>query len=309
MLKPKTRQSLRYWETLSDDQLLAAELTTDDPEGLDNVVYKLPEGDEEPYVEYKYDLRGSDRQMLRCVHGNHPHLAGFVMRKANHRFFVGHICGERIYGENFEQYTADFDAAVNRQDALKRTQEAKRATRPVTEWLDGVSQSEVFECYSLVRERMREQLPWIFENVPRAAASYPHASARFPHTLFSEGADPELEFNKAASEFNTAVLTLITKPDLNINQVKRHFNVLSKRIEAALDQLEEVVDFFQPRVLAFICDLANQFDNPRKRQYEPGLMSITCKRQRNTVIVQVPKHYKVPNRDVINNFRTELDGL
>jgi hypothetical protein len=76
--------------------------------------------DEEPYVEYKYDLRGQEREKLRCVHGNHPHLAGYVMRKGQSRFFVGHICGKHIYGEDFEKYTADFNVAVNRQQALRR---------------------------------------------------------------------------------------------------------------------------------------------------------------------------------------------
>lgn len=114
MLKPKARQTRRHWENLSDDLLVDTELTTDDPESLENLVYEIPAGDEDPYVEFKYDLRKSEREMFSCVHGHHQHLAGFVMRKGTARFLVGWMCAQTIYGENFEEYTSDFDAAVNR---------------------------------------------------------------------------------------------------------------------------------------------------------------------------------------------------
>ena len=42
----------------------------------------LPQGDEELHVEYKYDLRGTDGDKLRCVHCHQPHLAGYVTRHA-----------------------------------------------------------------------------------------------------------------------------------------------------------------------------------------------------------------------------------
>src|SRR6185437_7536075 len=142
MLKPKAR-ARRYWESLSDDQLVDVELMTDDPENLENLVGEIPQGDEEPYVEFKYDLRGSEREMFQCVHGHHAHLAGFVFRKGNARFLVGWMCGASIYGEDFGQYTADFDAAVNRQDALKRVREIKSVISPFMNWLEQVSNSEV----------------------------------------------------------------------------------------------------------------------------------------------------------------------
>jgi hypothetical protein len=61
MLRSQARSTRRHWETLSDDQLLETELMTDDPESLPNLVFEIPPGDEEPYVEFKYDLRKSDR--------------------------------------------------------------------------------------------------------------------------------------------------------------------------------------------------------------------------------------------------------
>lgn len=89
MLKPKRLRSRRFWETLTDDQLLTVELTTDDPENLNDLVHELPAGEEEPYVEFKYDLRKSGREEFSCVHGHHKHLAGFVMRKGKFRYLVG----------------------------------------------------------------------------------------------------------------------------------------------------------------------------------------------------------------------------
>src|SRR5258707_4454362 len=92
ILNPTPHHPRRHWENLSDDLLVDTELTTDDPESLENLVYEIPAGDEEPYVEFKYDLRKSEREMFSCVHGHHQHLAGFVMRTGTARFLVGLMC-------------------------------------------------------------------------------------------------------------------------------------------------------------------------------------------------------------------------
>src|SRR3954463_1092109 len=124
MLKPNSQRARRHWESLSDAQLLDVELSTDDPEGLSDLVFELPPGDEEPYVEYSYDLRGTEREKFRCVHGNHR----FVIRKGESRFLVGRICGKTIYGENFDHYKADFKAAQSRQGVLRRVTEIRAAS-------------------------------------------------------------------------------------------------------------------------------------------------------------------------------------
>jgi hypothetical protein len=91
MEKPKRQVHARqYWESLTDEQILNAQLMTDDPESLEGLVFEVPPGDEETYAEFKYDLRGSGRkEEFKCVHGHHRHLAGFVMRKGEARFMVG----------------------------------------------------------------------------------------------------------------------------------------------------------------------------------------------------------------------------
>ena len=109
----------KYWESLSDDELVKTEMMTDDPQNLRDLVTVIPEGPEEAFVELKYDLRKSGREEFHCVHGNHRHLAGFVMRKGPARFLVGWMCGKTIYGEDFDQFTADFETAVMRRDTLR----------------------------------------------------------------------------------------------------------------------------------------------------------------------------------------------
>src|SRR5947209_6092388 len=90
MAKPQSARldklSSGHWDSLSDDELLRRELTTDDPENLDGLVYELPLGDEESHIEFSYDFSKSGRTELRCVHGNHGHLRGFVVNKGGRRF-------------------------------------------------------------------------------------------------------------------------------------------------------------------------------------------------------------------------------
>jgi hypothetical protein len=159
MLTPQNRPPRRYWEALSDDLLLDVELTTENPQSLPGLTTELPKGEEDPHVEYKYDLRGSESDKLRCVHCHQLHLAGYVMRKNDRRFFVGHICGNHIYGESFDQYTTDYDTAVNRQQSLRRKREIENATKPFLAWVEGISRSDIFDHYDSVVEQMWDRMP------------------------------------------------------------------------------------------------------------------------------------------------------
>jgi len=313
MLKPKRSTPRRFWEFLSDEKLINAELTTDDPELLPNLVHELPPGDEEPYVEFKYDLRGTDRERLRCVHGNHPHLAGYVMRKGDKRFLVGHICGEHIYGENFEHYTADFDAAVNRQETLRKRRENEKLTVPFMAWLQQVAASDVFKLYDSVRRQIIYRMPWICENVPRAGfLGMMVIRVKMPPTLFLEETDPESEFGRVVTEMSALAAGLIADENLaekSVENIRRILNALIRRVETIFDQLKEVEDFFQPAVLQAVCDLANEYDNPKKRKYVPGLLTITCKRDRDKSTVQIPKNYKLPIRAGLDALKESLRVL
>jgi hypothetical protein len=313
MLKPKPRTPRRFWDFLSDEKLIDAQLTTDDPEALDNLVRELPPVDDEPYVEFKYDLRGTEREKLRCVHGNHPHRAGFVMRKGDTRYLVGHICGKEIYGEDFDHYTADFNAAVNRQETLRKRREIENLTGPFTAWLQQVAASDVFKLYDSVRRRISFRMPWIWENVPLAGHyGMEVARVKMPPTLFLEDTDPETEFSKVVAEMSALAMNLIAKDELgekSVENLRRILNALIRRIETIFDHLKEVEDFFQPAVLQAVCDLANVYDNPKKRKYAPGLLTITCKRDREKSSVQIPNSYKIPNRAGLNALKESLRVL
>jgi hypothetical protein len=313
MLRPKARTTRRHWETLSDDQLLDTELMTDDPESLPYLVYELPAGDEEPYVEYKYDLRKSEREMFSCVHGHHQHLAGFVMRKGESRFLVGWICAKTIYGEDFEKYTADFDAAVSRQEALRRVLEIKVAIHPFVEYLNAISSSEVFRHFNRVRGQLETQMPWVFDTLPAAASMDRHIiGASLPKRLCAPSLDVRQEFSRLMADFAAAQITLAGEPEKAaklIGAIRSKMEGLAKRTEAILDTLREVEDFFQPAALAAICKLANEHDNAKRRKYEAGLLSLSCKREREKTTITMPKGFELPSRRPLEAFRSALAGV
>jgi hypothetical protein len=313
MLKPKELRSRRFWETLTDDQLLTVELVTDDPENLDDLVHELPAGDEEPYVEFKYDLRKSGREEFSCVHGHHRHLAGFVMRKGKFRYLVGWQCGKTIYGEDFDGYTADFDAAVNRQETLRKRREIEKETFPFMAWLEQVSRSDVFKLYGSVRRQIDQRMPWVWDNVPRA--SYLGASlkgVKMPPTLFERKTDPQADFAQVVADMSALAATLIDKEELgekSVQNIKRVLGGFIRRVEAVFDELKEVEDFFQPAVLEIVCNLGNEHDNPKKRKYIAGLLTLTCKRDRDKAVVQMPSSYKLPNRSGLEALKEALRVL
>jgi hypothetical protein len=301
MLKLRVLRPRRYWETLTDDQLLRAELKTDDPEGLDNLLRELPAGYEDSYVEYKYDLRGSGRQEFCCVHGHHRHLAGFVMRKDEVRWLVGWQCAKAIYGEDFDQYKADFNTALNRQETLRKRREIASATEPFVAWLELILQSDVLKLFESVRSQIRNHMPWIWENAPFAATfGMALGGVKMPPTLFEDDTNPQASFARIVAEMSALKTTLIDKEELKeegVRKIKRVLEGLIPKAEVVLNQLQEVVDFFQPAVLTVLCRLGNEHDNPRKRKYIADLLSITCKRGREKTTVQLPRNYRVPNSD------------
>jgi hypothetical protein len=315
MLKPVGRGTPRrsHWKSITDDQLLATELTTDDPLGLADLVFELPAGDEEPHVEYSYDLRGFERERLRCVHGNHPHLAGFVMNKRGKRFLVGHICGKNIYGENFELYKKDYCAARDRQDVLRRVREVTAVIDPFLRWMDEVTQSNTFALYEDVRKQFRERMGWLSNQLEWHTnnAGGELDGFKLPKTLFDGFSDAHQEFKETAAEIGKLGLLLVGKVELekDVKVTLATMQMQLRTLDETLDQLREVADFFQPACLAAVCEAANVRDNPKKRRYELGLLTITCHRENGSTTVRMPKDYKLPNRGLIAAFRTALAGL
>jgi hypothetical protein len=313
MLKPKPKPARRYWDNLSDDQLLDTELITDDPENLADLVYEVPAGEEEPYVEFKYDLRGTEREKFRCVHGHHAHLAGFVFRKGERRFLVGWMCGKSLYGEDFDQYTADFDAAVNRQDALKRVREIRAAIDPFMSWLEEFSDCDALKQYGRVRGQLRELMPWVYDNLPRVALMNSRiVGATLPKKFCAGTNDVREDFNKIMNDVSAASLLLVGEPEAvaqRIGLVRTRMDGIVSRASELLNTLREVEDFFQPAVLAALCKIANEYDNPKRRKYEAGLLTLICKRDKNKAVVAMPKNFTIPRRRGLDAFKAALAGI
>lgn len=111
--KPSRKAGASYWSTLTEEQLLRTAFTTNDPESLDGLIEDVPATEELPFVELWYDFRGTKRERFRCVHCRyHNHLAGYVIKTTEgQRFLVGHECGDKLYGADFEILRSDYDQA------------------------------------------------------------------------------------------------------------------------------------------------------------------------------------------------------
>ncbi len=115
---------------------------------------------------------------------------------------------------------------------------------------------------------------------------------------------------RLVGEFNSVALRLVNEgQERSIEKIRSHLRVMVRRIEGALDDLNEVEEFFQPGTLTSICRVATEQDNPKKRIYEPGIMSITCRRDKSRATVHAPKTMKVPDRKAIEAFREALSKL
>lgn len=300
MLEPKVSVLITHWDNLSDDQLLALELEIDDPRTLAGLVFEVPDGDEEPHVEFKYDLRGQEVEEFSCVHGHHRHKAGFVMKKGNARFMVGHICGKSIYGEDFERYKADYDAAVNRRDTLVRVRELRQAVDAFMGWVNQVEVSGVLRAFNKLRGILNNQMPWIFDNLPAlaglAANETRAVGTQLPKWLCDQKTDIKLEF--ARLQADTAALALSLAGDVQkvatiLAGQRVKASGLVRRAQMTLQKLSDVELFFQPIVLETICRYANEQDNPKRRRYQASLLSLSV-RGIDKCKIRMPPCFKIP---------------
>lgn len=301
----------RHWDSVSDSHLLSIELTTDDPESLDQLVRFIPDGDAAPFVEFAYDLRKIERPKLRCTHCHQRHLAGVVVNKAGLRFLVGHVCGSNIYGANFALLKKDYDAAVIRQDILRRVREIQGALSPFLMWLEVITTSAVFDKYDRFRRQfggsmpwLRDQLKWHTNNANRGLGEIV-----LPATLFDGFTDPHLAFKTFAAEISKNALLAIGKIEIEKDTsvvIERLQSLLSK-VERAVSQLRELEEFFQPALLSAICEWATRKHS--KACYEPGLLSITRYEGNQTTTVRMPAGYGLPDSAALIAFRVAISGL
>lgn len=151
-----------HWSSVSDERLIDLDLEIDNPEVLEGLVRQVPVNYEDAHVEFKYDLRGLDVPEFMCVHGSHQHKAGFVMNVGGARFMVGWMCAKTIYNEDFDRYTADFEAAIGRRDALRRVREMRDAIAQFSAWLDKIASSNTLGAFARVCKQLENRMPWVF---------------------------------------------------------------------------------------------------------------------------------------------------
>jgi hypothetical protein len=315
MADPKHRTSKRvsYWNSLTADELLAVELMTDSPETLEGLVVTLPQGDEEPHVEFAYNFLRTDHEKLRCIHCNQPHLAGYVMKVGISRFLVGHICGAHIYGENFKQYTNDYDEAATRQNTLQRVRDARLIIDPFLRWLNELSQADTFKLYNKIRGQFDAHMSWLVKKLEwhtnRGGGVL--NGVNLPETFFDGFTDPQEIFRPLVLNITKAAMLLVGKIEIEKDARITLGNLLSMltTLEKVLNQLSEPIEFFQPSVLGPICEWATENDNSKKRKYEAGLMSLAIRRETGVTKVKMPAEYRVPSPEPIQKLRAALAGF
>ncbi|MEH3146423.1 MAG: hypothetical protein PGN34_13985 [Methylobacterium frigidaeris] len=157
-LPPPSKSSAgTYWSTKTDDELLSTQLTTDDPESLEELSEDQPP-DEEALVEMAYNVSGRERGMVRCVFCKHPnHFNGVVMRyKSGTRRLVGRDCAGKHYGVTFDLLARDFDAARDRRDYVEQQRLVMARDRDILGMMATMRADPSVAEFGEVRRRLRE---------------------------------------------------------------------------------------------------------------------------------------------------------
>ena len=314
MLKPKSRsERVSYWTSLSDTALLNVELTTETPDKLEGIVFALPQSATAPHVEFKYDMRRTESEKVRCIHCNTAHLAGYVMNQDGARFLVGHICGGNIYGEDFKQYTNDFEEAADRRETLRRVRDAQALVEPFCIWLKEISESDVFMQYQRIHTQFYERMEWLTLQLKWHTnnGGCLLAGHKLPPTFFNGYENPHREFLEIAPAIMGDAMLLVGKLGIH-KDAKATFGRLQaklSRLEIVIKHLSEPLDFFQPATLKHVCKWATENDDPKKRKYNAATMRLTCHHDRGPISVKVPKGYKVPSLATLQHFRAALAGF
>jgi hypothetical protein len=151
---------------------------------------------------------------------------------------------------------------------------------------------DVFMHYRKVRTQFEHHMPHFCELVDDASKWEEGPSGiKLPSSLFDPETDPGRDIHSVASEMSGLALMVLGKMEISkdVEPTFGRIRALLNRIDEIFGQLEEVVQFFQPAILAPVCEWATRRDNPKKRTYQAGLMSITCKRDKGNGGGRSPK--------------------
>jgi hypothetical protein len=149
-------------------------------------------------------------------------------------------------------------------------------------------------------------VPWVFDNLPALAGLAENETrtigTRLPKWLCDKKSDIKLEF--APLQVDTAALALSLAGDVQkvatmLIGLRAKASGLVRRAQMTLQKLSDVELFFQPIVLETICKYANEKDNPKRRRYQAGLLSLAV-RGIDKCEVNMPSGFKVPASEPID---------
>jgi hypothetical protein len=309
MLKPKVADR-QHWDIVSDEELLGRELTTDNPLGLDGLVTELPNGPEEPHVEFSYDLDDE----VHCVHGNHRHKHGFIFRKREHRYMVGWMCGEKIYGQKFDQYAADFRAAQTRQDAMRRVREIRIAVERFSNWATSPEWRNSIDTFDKLRGSLLDRMPVVCQTV-HAHAGHRLNDALMPRYLCypiasTIGHPRELNIEREYSRFLEELRTTanqFSKPSAAVaaivGRIVEDLRGIARRASVLLAKFDDVDTFFQPATLEAICQQIDRLPS-RRTKHHASLLKIKNK----VISLEMPKDFRPPARRGLEDLELALNA-
>jgi hypothetical protein len=226
------------------------------------------------------------------------------MRKGKDRFMVGHICGKSIYGEDFDRYTADYNAAVNRRDALVRVRDLREAVSIFAKWVDETAASDAAVHFDNVGRKLAK-MPTVIE-VLTGRIDLTNRDIRLPRHLLGSGHDLAGEIHRLMMETAKVVTSLTGPSDVvagRIGAIREGISGLLRRSNRIMDRLADVETFFQPAVVHAICESIDAAV-PRRRRHFAGLMKITTR----DVCLELPADFKTPSRAAIDNLEKVATG-
>jgi hypothetical protein len=295
-------------DKISEDDLLNANLTTNDPLSTPGLVDHLPDGNDEPHVEASYDLNGTGTDEFRCVHGHHRHLKGFVFRKGDASYLVGWQCGAKLYGTKFDEYTASHNEAVSRQTALRRVQDLREAVSNFVTWSKRSEWDVALPYYSELKNTVSRDLPFVYLTIS-GATGHKVNDVEMPRYLCTppkHGDDGDKK-DRIADELDRMMIEvylvqeLLNKPRkaaaLSLGKIVDGLLGVARRADVILTKLHDVETFFHPSTLAAICARAENAQ-PRRARHFAGLNKLSCK----NITVQMPIDFKVPSRQPIDQL-------
>lgn len=151
------------WEGIAADELLGMAMVIADPETLDNLLPAVPDTDEVPEVEARYDTIRSGTGPVRCRHCKKNaanHWRGFVLAyRDGRRILIGKNCGKKQFKQNWANVQRAFDAAMDQRYYLLRKQAALGAAPQLREHLEAVLGHSSLSAYRDVFDGYRRHMP------------------------------------------------------------------------------------------------------------------------------------------------------